>query len=584
MQDKKKIIGIHIGHDSSACLLIGEELVFAEEEERLNRVKNFFGFPTEVLEKIICDYNIKNDGQIDLAVSWDIEEYVSRRKEYINIAIKNKYFEWGKRRNDYLKLKVEFIKMISKIFPNGNIHYFPHHFCHAMSVIPFVQDKENQNFAAIISDAIAEGDSLTVYKDVIKNEISFSADLFDCSLGYFYQRWAEILGFIGRQAPGYLMSLVGIDENKEINELFEEYLIRYKNGWPILNSQVFNPIKGTGVNALNCFDEKFLNKINYDLSIQDFKYKAVFATATQHVLEKIILEQIKILSSLTEIESLLLSGGVFHNCLLVSNIKKSGLFKYVYIGPASKDSGTSIGAAIASYYTLNNRLPNFKANPYLGYNSNNSLNKEFFASLLPYIEIKSEDNIIDSIIDDIYQNKVIGISIDKLEFGPRALGNRSIIGRIDSVDIRYKINNLIKKRFDFQPLAAIMLVADAKEYFDISTADHMMTGIAWLNNQNQEKFIGVLHTNNNCRLQVIEEDNNLFISKILIKMRQLKYLPALINTSFNLKEEPLVRDTNDAIATYLKSEIDYLYTHNFCIKIPISERKRVLNEFKKIKL
>lgn len=581
---KKIVIGIHIGHDSSACLVLDGKIVYAEEEERLNKIKNYFGFPTNILNQIISNYNIDRNRQINIAIAWDINEYISRREEYIKTANQNGFHAWANRRSHHLKTKLELLDMTSKIFPKAQIHYIPHHFSHAMSVIPFIEGEKVQSFAAIISDAIAEGDSLTLFNDVLFKDIAFSADLFECSLGYFYQRWAEVLGFNGRQSPGYLMSLVGIAEDEKINGLFEKNLISYRNKWPILNSKTFNPIKGIGPDAYKCFDEKFLQIINFDASIQNYTYKAVFASATQHVLEKIILGQIEVLRSLTKTESIILSGGVFHNCLLVDKIKNEGLFKNVYIGPASKDSGTSIGAATSCYYLLNNRLPDSKATPYLGYNIDDSISNEMYDVLSPFIEFKSEKNILDSIVDDIHQNKILGISTDKLEFGPRALGNRSIIGRVDSDEIRYKINSIIKKRYDFQPLAAVMLKNDAKDYININTADHMMTGLALLNPNNTVNFKGVLHVKNTCRMQIIEENSNLFISKVLIRMRQMRYLPSLINTSFNLKGEPLVRDINDAIITYLKSEIDCLYTRKFSLKVPMDKRQIILNKINKVLL
>jgi predicted NodU family carbamoyl transferase len=271
------------------------------------------------------------------------------------------------------------------------------------------------------------------------------------------------------------------------------------------------------------------------------------------------------------------------NCKLVGEIKASNIFKNVYIGPSVKDSGTSVGAGLLA--SIKDKKPNIlhsNPNPFLGTEITG------FETIWDLINAKFKtysNSMEELIVNDLVANRTIALAVGRLEFGPRALGNRSILCFPNDIVKKNHINKTIKKRYSFQPFALSTLFHFAKVLFILIDNEPYMTTAVIGNIKAIELSQGTLHEDLTCRIHTVDYFPNSLIFKVLWYMKERGLFPGLLNTSFNRKGEPLPRSAYDALVTYLEIEVDVLYSTNIRVEIPSVEKKNVLlsleNEIKR---
>jgi carbamoyltransferase len=309
------------------------------------------------------------------------------------------------------------------------------------------------------------------------------------------------------------------------------------------------------------FIKNFGNLRGYDSKIN--QHHKNIASALQLRIEEIVLYQLKYLKKKYKCDYLCIAGGVGLNCSLNGKISRSKIFKKIFVQPASGDAGVAYGACLLSYKDISKKkliLDNF----YLGHRENND---SYLKNLKKFrLNFKNlGEKIYNTTAELISKGKIIAWFQDGAEFGPRALGNRSILCKPYPSGMKDYLNKKVKFRENFRPFAPSVLEEDLNLYFDIDQkSEHML--IACLVKKSKKKIIpAVVHIDDTCRVQSVSKKNNLKFWKLINEFKRTTGIPVLLNTSFNVKGYPIVNSSADAIKCFLKYKIDYLVLGNFLV-------------------
>ncbi len=570
------ILGLNVFHaDTSASLIINGELVSAIEEERFTKIKHYAGLPLNAIKHCLSSANLTISEVDVIAVNYNSKyNFLNKTKftlKNINSSIIQKILSIKKKNDIKNILQDSFSKKI-----NAKIVYTPHHTAHIASGY-FLSGLKS----AIGLTIDGSGDFSTTESFLLENNSIKLIDktLYPHSLGIFYQTLTQFLGFKNYGDEYKVMGLSSYGEPKYVNRL--KKLISYdENGNFKLNLEYFNYYKNTlnfnfddGKPMFsNFFNSNFIdlfgNERSIDQKIND--YHKDLAASVQQVFEEIIIGKIKYLKKKINNKNLVLSGGCFFNSILNGKIHDLKLFDNISISPFVGDAGGAVGAAL--YYCKNNK--NFKNNilktSYLGscYSNefikseiveNYNLNK---SDSISYKYFENLSDLTSEISKKISESKLCAWFQGRSEFGPRALGNRSLLADPTNPKIKDIINEKIKKRESFRPFAPIILEENYKDYFHQSFPSPFMTFVFKAKEKAIKEIPGVVHVNGTSRVQTINQKQNPKIYELLKKFKELNGVPVLLNTSLNINE-PINNDPTTAFETYTKSNIDILVMENY---------------------
>ncbi len=558
-----KIIGINYLSESSVCLLDRGKIISSVSEERINRKKNWYGLPEKSIKYILNKNNLEiND--IDYFVTSGIsaiDKSVPDNKIYLNkineIKTSKLNFYRKKRQIAFLKQRFKHEKKVIHIrtknlldrlkFKYKKLKVYDHHLSHAASA--YFNSGFKDCFAITI-DGWGDNSSSKIFhfKNGIYNEIS-STPTID-SLGYFYGSITKLLGFKPHQHEGKILGLAAYgNQNKIISEISE--MIKYDS-----SKKIFKGCYEKGYYQ-STFDNKNLSVLLKKYSTKDI------AASTQLILEKTITKCIKDLSK--DKINLALAGGVFANVKLNQKIKELKNVKDIYIFPNMGDGGLCVGGAQLLYHEKTKKKPKKIKNMYLGHNfSNLEISKELKKYQLSFIKLNQIEKKIAELLS---QKKVIAHFNNKMEFGPRALGNRSILCSASDKSINNWLNKKLK-RTEFMPFAPIILKRKIKDYMYVNNLnDYMfMTMTCKCKKIMTKKAPAAVHIDDTARPQIIDKYINPRINLVLENYYKITGVPVLINTSFNMHEEPIVCSPGDAIRGFLDGQLDYLVLNDYLIK------------------
>jgi len=476
--------------------------------------------------------------------------------------------------------KIEKIKNIE-----SKLKFSEHHLSHAASA--FYPSPFNESIILTI-DGVGEKvtTSIALGKE---NDIKIVKEIhFPHSLGLLYSSFTHFLGFKVNDGEYKVMGLAPYG-NPIFKELILKELIDAKeDGSFRLNMKYFEFATG-----LQMIGKKFENLFNSKIRKPNEKinqFHMNMAASIQLALEEIVLNIVKnIKSDYPKIENLCLAGGVALNCVANGKILESKLFKNIWIQPAAGDAGGSLGSALAYWYKKNlsenliNNLNNQYFDPRLGTSYTNDEIKKIldkYKSKYIYVENGELSKYVATLLSN---KKVIGWFQDKMEFGPRALGSRSILADPRDSEMQKKINMKVKYREGFRPFAPIVLENHLKEYFDLDHYSPYMLLVGKVKEnqiieKNLDKFSGfeklknikstipaVTHVNYSARIQSVNNVQNPKLYSLLNEFYKISKIPVLVNTSFNLKDEPIVENPEDAFRCFMGSGLDYLVCGNFII-------------------
>jgi len=555
-------------HDSSVALIDSNgDLIDFKKEEYLSRVKGDKSFPRLALTEIIKNHNLsdKNINKIcfyekPLKAWLTILKYSIKNNSLSNELTRN-YFK------NIWKSSVIFSYDLSKHLKisNDKILYCDHHLSHTLSGAYY---NSKLPAVSIVIDGFGDESTSSIHHLTSLQEIKHKwSSPFPNSVGLFYSAITDFLGFSVNEGEYKVMGLAAYGEPIFYQSLSKT--IYFKDGKLHLDDNYYDFMRSitrsysSKLSSLFNINERQSNT-PLDLESPDFKAYANIAASAQKIVEEILKEIFLFANKITGENRFIFSGGVAMNSVAINKLSKLDFISKLIVSPSPGDSGAAIGAAYYGFLQFNkNYFEPLKADiPSMltpGHTSLTDHNEDFF--LINYEKIANEDEIIDVASDLIIQNEIIATCYKNIETGPRALGHRSMICNAHSVIAVKQLNEQIKKRSKFRPVAPAILERNAKKYFLLSDKiyDSYFYMGAVVEVVNSKSIEAVVHNDNTSRIQLCREDN--ILGKILKKL-ELNNIFVLANTSFNISSDPMVYSKEDAYLGIERMNIKYLLTEN----------------------
>ena len=589
----KSILGISaFYHDSAACILKDGKIIAAAQEERFTRKKHDPSYPKNAI-KFVLNYANLNLSEVNQIVFFEKPFLKFERLLETYVAFAPKGFAsfskamplWIKEKLFQKNLLFNKLKEHDKNYKSDkNIFFSDHHLSHAASAFfpsPF------EEAVVLTADGVGEWATTTVAigkenKLDIKKEIHFPH-----SLGLLYSAFTYYTGFKVNSGEYKLMGLAPYG-NPNYEDKIKELIDIKHDGTFRLNQKYFNYATGltmTNDHFHNLFGQKPRDPKNEKLT----QFHMDIASSIQKVTEEIMIKLAKAIRNEYGIRNLCLAGGVALNCVANGKILKEKIFDNIWIQPAAGDAGGSLGAALALWYIDqgNKRIINpddDMAGSYLGSEfSQDQIEKEL-KSLGANYEVVNYENLIDQTSNYLSKEKAIGWFQGRMEFGPRALGGRSILGDPRSDKMQKNLNLKVKYRESFRPFAPSVLKEDLSDWFDMNVDSPYMLLVADIHldkqiqmSDEQKELFGinklnvkrseipaVTHVDYSARIQTVSSKNNKRYYDLISKFKEKTGCPVIINTSFNVRGEPIVNTPTDAFNCLMGTELDYLIIGN-CI-------------------
>jgi len=553
-------------HDSAAAIVSANKVLAAIEEERLNRIKHSNKAPINAIRYCLEAAALKLNRVDAIAVAGD--------EKWLNTALK-KYYTDNPEENTQRYIGDEYLKMFEKVFSAGmeknKVCYVPHHIAHAASAYAMSGFGE----CLIITIDGAGDDVSGMVIDVRNGEWKIIDTIpIGNSLGFFYVDVIKYLGY--KMFDEYkVMGLAPYGDPAVYRKVMSGLYSLKERGRFSINSQLI-PLLSNFI--LPRRKHQPLLKTHKDL-----------AASLQEALENIIFHMLSWYKNETKHENLCMAGGVVHNSTVNGKIYYAGLFKNLFFHPAAHDAGCALGAAIY----INNGM-SFKQNSgrtpqtiYLGPHlpGNDSI-KETLFKWSDFLVYEKSNNVALEAAQLLAEDYVIGWVQGKSEFGPRALGNRSILADPRPEENKEKINAMIKKREGYRPFAPSVLEEYAAEYFELptgSTAEDFKYMIAVLNVIPEKRKIlnAVTHVDGTARIQTVSKQDNPLYWELINEFNKISGIPVVLNTSFNNNVEPIVDSMDDAIVSFLTTGLHYLVIADYIItkkEFPLTVYKSLICE------
>ena len=593
MNKKITILGISCYyHDSSAALLIDGEIKSAVQEERFSRKKNDSSFPANSIKYILKKNNLKIT-EIDHIVFYEkpflkftrlLETYLAHAprgytsfKKAIPTWIKEKLFQKREIFNELKKFDNSF---------NGKILFSEHHISHAASTFypsPFEES------LIITLDAVGEytTSSIAVGKG---NKIYFKKKInYPHSLGMLYSAFTYYCGFKVNDGEYKLMGLAPFGEPKYYDKILNNIVDVYEDGSFALKMEYFD--FSTGLKMINSKFERLFGKKTKKSNERFEEFHMDIAASIQKVTETIILKICKFYQKKYNQKNLCLAGGVALNCVANGKILKSEIFKDIWIQPAAGDAGGSLGAAFTIWYDKLENIRKTKSGidsmkgSFLGPSYSNDEIKIDLDNIQAKYEYLNDSDLNDKAAEILNNKELIGWFQGAMEYGPRALGNRSIIAHPGFMDMQQKINMQIKFRESFRPFAPAVLSEQTLNYFENNNQNSYMLIVSALKSnliENQENLKNekgfkkldikrsflqaITHVDYSARVQSVRKEENLKFYNLINSFYKKTGIPMVINTSFNINNEPIVCTVKDAYKCFMVTDLDYLICGNYLLE------------------
>ena len=550
------IIGISaLFHDSAVSLLQEGRLTAAAQEERFSRAKHDPSFPVRAFRFCLKQGGISIH-DIDRIAYY--EEPVKKLERHLWMALP--HLSISQAMGFWEKAKRPVRKIREALGYDGPVEIVSHHQAHAASAYYFSGFEE----AAILTvDAVGEW-TTTAYGRGKANQIELFDDVeFPHSIGLLYSTITGYLGFSVNDGEYKVMGLAPYGRPIWTDSIWR-LIRRGPLGQFFLDMKYFDFVREDQM-----FTDALVDLFGHpprerESEIEQF-HKDV-ASSLQAVLEEILLEKCEYLYQKTGCENLCMAGGVALNCVANARILRDGPFKRLFVQPAAGDAGCSAGAAALVEAHLNGGMARERlAHVYLGpaFSSNAIASMLASTPVTPRDFREREDDLLKCVVDYLAAGKVVGWFHGRMEFGPRALGARSIIADPRDPDMRDRINALIKMREAFRPFAPVVLESRARSHFALDHPSPFMletTSVC-----SALDLPAITHVDNSARVQTVDPQHNPRFARLLECFEQRTGCPILLNTSFNMRDEPIVCSPIDALVCFVRSGIDALILEDFVI-------------------
>ncbi|HSG29983.1 MAG TPA: carbamoyltransferase [Thermodesulfobacteriota bacterium] len=579
-------------HDSAAAILKDGKLIAAAEEERFSRIKHDFEFPDNAIDFCLEFAGIDAE-QLDYVVFFE-KPFVKFERLLLstlqNFPRSTKLFReamitWL---GDKLWVKNYLIKKLN--ISQSKILFSDHHLSHASSSFfcsPF------EKSAIITIDGVGEWTTATIGvgegSDIkILKEINFPH-----SIGLLYSAFTAFLGFEVNEGEYKVMGMAPFGKPNYVDKVYK-VINSYDDGSFELNMDYFSFHYSTEKTFSSKFEDIFGDPrdpqalfftessgypsyfgekpSDYNELVKSNQYYADIAASIQVVTEQLVVKLAKKAHELTGYNKLCMAGGVALNSVANWKVLRNTPFDEIYIHPAAGDGGGAVGAALYGYHALLGKPREFvMEHAYWGKQHGDDSISEFLENEnIPYEKVSSDEKLIEKVSDYLVDGKVIGWYQGRFEWGPRALGNRSIIADPRRTDMKDIVNVKIKFREPFRPFAPSVLSEKVTEYFDIEESDiqyptRFMLYVTDVKEDKKEVLPAITHVDGTGRLQSVYKELNPKYYNLIQSFGEQTGVPVILNTSFNLKGEPVVNTPAEAFNSFYKSGMDYLVLGNFII-------------------
>ena len=594
-------------HDSAACILKNGEIIAAAQEERFTRVKHDQSYPYNAIE-FVLKYSKLKLHEVDHIVFFEkpflkferlLETYVAfAPKGFVSFSkampiwIKEKLFQKN--------LLLEKLKSHGKNFkPEEKIFFSDHHLSHASSAFfpsPF------EEAVVLTADGVGEWATTTVAIGN-KNKLEIKKELhFPHSLGLLYSAFTYYTGFKVNSGEYKLMGLAPYG-NPIYTDKVKKLIDLKKDGTFRLNQKYFNYATGlTMTNNLfnNLFGQKPRNSKKENIT----QFHMDIAASIQEVTEEIMIKLVKSIREEYGLKNLCLAGGVALNCVANGKILQKNIFENIWIQPAAGDAGGSLGAALAFWHIEQGNKRRINLNDsmngsYLGGEySQNEIEKEL-NNIGAIFQTYNYEDLIENTSEFISQEKAVGWFQGRMEFGPRALGARSILADPRSDKMQKNLNLKVKFRESFRPFAPSILREELSNWFEMDVDSPYMLLVANIDedkkiqmSKEQNNLFGieklnikrssipaVTHVDYSSRIQTVSKKTNKIFYDLISKFNEKTGCPIVINTSFNVRGEPIVCTPTEAFKCFMGTNLDYLIIGN-CILDKKTQDKRLIKSYK----
>lgn len=578
-------------HDAAAALLSDGLLVAAAEEERFSRVKHDYSFPRHAIRFCLKQAGIEPSA-VDYVVFF---EKPFRKFDRLLMTVLQTYPQSAKVFRESMitwmvdKLWVETTLQSELGLPKNRILFSEHHLSHAASAFlcsPFEE-------AAILTvDGVGEWVTAT-YGIGRGHEMRLLKQIeFPHSLGLLYSAFTAFLGFEVNEGEYKVMGMAAYGQPKYLDRVWK-LVHRNQDGSFALNMDFFSFHRSTE----NTYNQRFLKLFGAPRPpqlpfftnasdcptpscptddgrlLQRNQYYADVAASIQRVTEELLLAMANQVHRETGLSRLCIAGGVALNSLANRRILLETPFEELYVQPAAGDGGGALGAALWAHHMLLGEPRRFQMNhAYWGQSNSDAEIAEFLERHnISHRKFNDPDQLLDTVVQDLVEGKVVGWSQGRFEWGPRALGNRSILADPRQARMKDVVNTKIKFREPYRPFAPSVLAPCAGKYFDLSDATRhhparYMLYVVPVKHDFQATVPAVTHVDGTARLQTVFREQSPLYYQLIERFAQETGVPILLNTSFNLKGEPIVNTPADAFSTFARSEMDTLVLENFVVE------------------
>ena len=589
------IIGISsFFHDSAAALIKDGEIISAAQEERFTRIKHDHRFPINSVNYCVSSNNL-SIMDIDVIVFYEnpVLKFDRLLKTYLNFGPKglHSYTSFmDKWLNNKINYKDNIIDILSKFFDVHKkklptIIFSKHHFSHAASAF---FPSQFRDASIICLDGVGEWSTSSVWHGN-ENQLSLNWQLnFPHSLGLLYSAFTNFIGFKVNSGEYKMMGLAPYGQSKYKKVILDNLIDIKNDGSFALDMDYFDFHIGESM-----INENFSKLFNFPRRMPEDELKIEhmnIAKSIQEVTDEIVIRIAKNVKKEQPSKNLCLAGGVALNCVTNGKLYKEGLFENIWVQPASGDAGGAIGSALGYFYNdLKKTRIIYKNDPMKGSFLGPQYSDNEIIELLEYYDAEfthhNEESLLQEVSLILSKGLIVGWFQGKMEFGPRSLGNRSILGDPRNPSLQSIMNLKIKKRESFRPFAPAVLHEEINNYFEKMEESPYMNFVTNIkNNQkikkidNDNKLFGIdllklqrskipsiTHVDFSARIQTVKKESNKKFHALITSFFKLTKCPMLINTSFNVRGEPIVASPKDAYHCFMSTDIDYLVLNNFLL-------------------
>jgi carbamoyltransferase len=547
-------------HDSAACLLKDGIVIAAAEEERFTRIKHDNNFPINAINYCLKEAKITSD-KLSYVVFY--EKPFQKFERILQTCVETFPHSFKMFRDALPQWITEKLRMPGvikkKLDYKDDILFIPHHKSHAASAF-FASPFEE---AAIVTiDAVGEWISTAIHYGKGNEIKTLKLINFPHSLGLFYSTITSYLGFKVLSDEYKVMGLAAWGKPIYYTK-FKKLIDFNDDGSFKLNMKYFSY-----THSERMFSDELIKEFGkprkYDGKIG--KKHMDIAASLQKITEDIILRIVRHAYDLTKSENLCMAGGVALNSVANGKILMSKIFKNVFFQPAATDAGGAMGAALYAYNrVLGEKRKYVMKNAFLGPKFSDKEIREFLETRNTKFERLSEKEIIKTTAEAIAKDKIVGWFQDRMEVGPRALGHRSILANPSNPKMKAILNEKVKHREWFRPFAPSLLLDEVERYFEFNLDMPFMIITLPVKKERRREIISATHIDGTARPQTTIPRREKIYHDLIEKFYSLTGIPAIINTSFNLRGEPIVCLPEDALNDFMKTRMDYLILGNYLL-------------------